>query len=202
MRASSARRDRIVWTHEVDAHQVGGSGGHVSVHLAERFPQLRFTITDLPETVDVARREFAKRELDPSIASRIDFYAADFFTTTTTTTTEGDIYLLRKILHDWPFDAAHTILQGLVDAIQPGASILVMDTILPRAGTTSARHEALLRVRDLTMMQSFNSRERELDDWLGLFGSTRPRLELRRTTLPAGSAMAVMELVRESESSI
>ena len=44
-----------------------------------------------------------------------------------------------------------------------------METVLPKPGTIAVTQEALLRVRDLTMRQTFNSKEREMEDWEGLF---------------------------------
>lgn len=75
-----------------------------------------------------------------------------------------------------------------------------MDTILPPpSGSASILSEAKLRVRDLTMAQSFNSEERELSDWEELFGSTTPKLKLKEYKQPFGSAMAIM-VVQKDES--
>ena len=60
--------------------------------------------------------------------------------------------------------------------------------------------EALLRVRDLTMMQAFNSRERELGEFEELFGQTADeegRLVLRNLVKPPGSMLSVMEVAYE-----
>lgn len=70
-----------------------------------------------------------------------------------------------------------------------------MDTILPLAGEMAPGQEAMLRVKDLTMAQSFNSKEREWEEWEELFGSTEPRLRVESWRQPFGSAMAVMEVV-------
>jgi hypothetical protein len=83
-----------------------------------------------------------------------------------------------------------------------------MEAVLPTPGSVPAPEEALLRVRDLTMMQAFNSREREMDDWEQLFaavsreenasaavaGAAAGRLVLKRLMKPFGSIMSVMEV--------
>lgn len=60
---------------------------------------------------------------------------------------------------------------GLASALKCGDSrrpshvhLVIMDTILPLPGEVDARREAVLRVRDPTTPQAFNSRERELED--------------------------------------
>ena len=73
-----------------------------------------------------------------------------------------------------------------------------MDTVLPIPGSISAAEEALLRVRDLTMIQTFNSKERELGEFEELFEQAKDQggcLALVNLRKPAGSVMSVMEVV-------
>ena len=65
----------------------------------------------------------------------------------------------------------------------------------------SVVEEALLRVRDLTMMQTFNSRERELGEFEELFARAADgegRLVLKNLVRPAGSMLSVMEVAYEA----
>lgn len=123
---------------------------------------------------------------------RIRFQGQDFFTPQAIK--DADVYLLRMILHDWPYTQAVTILRHLVDALKPGARLIIMDTVLPRPGSIRATQEAVLRVRDLTMWQAFNSKERELDDWMALFAAVDPMLRIKAVVQPPGSSMAIMEV--------
>ena len=73
-----------------------------------------------------------------------------------------------------------------------------MDTVLPPPGSTGIVEEALLRVRDLTMIQAFNSRERELQEFIDLFAQADGGdgcLVLRKMVKPPGSVMSVLEVV-------
>jgi 6-hydroxytryprostatin B O-methyltransferase len=177
-------------------NQVGGSTGQVSALLATHHPSLHFTVQDLPDTV--ANGPAALSTLSHDIASRITFAPHDFFTAQPLS---ADLYFLRKILHDWSSEQAKSILQHLATAMKsrPGARLVVMDTILPRPGELAPVQEAMLRVRDLTMAQSFNSKERALGEWEELFGSTKPKLSMKSWKQPLGSAMAVMEVVVAGE---
>lgn len=95
-----------------------------------------------------------------------------------------------------------------------------MDAIMPEPGSLSSVEEAGLRVRDLTMLEVFSSRERGVGDWEGVVGrigvgalgdeeqgvlerkeegmGMRRKLVLERTVRPRGSLLGVMVLgVRE-----
>ena len=74
-----------------------------------------------------------------------------------------------------------------------------MDTVLPTPGSVPRMQEAMLRVRDLTMLQAFNAKERELEDWTALVGSVRPRLGIKGVVQPKGSVMAVIEVGLEGD---
>ena len=73
---------------------------------------------------------------------------------------------------------------------------------MPEPGSLSSVEEAGLRVRDLTMLEVFNSRERGVGDWEGVVGRVGREgggeLVVERTVRPGGSWLGVMVLgVRE-----
>lgn len=76
-----------------------------------------------------------------------------------------------------------------------------MDTVLPAPGSVPVSVERIVRVRDLTMMQAFNSKERDLEDWENLLAATDPNLQLVNVVQPFGSAMSVLEVVCSSHNS-
>ncbi|PHH68066.1 hypothetical protein CDD80_286 [Ophiocordyceps camponoti-rufipedis] len=150
--------------HVVD---VGGSTGGVSASLAEAYPFFTFTVQDLPETTRLGPAAMAS--LPEDLSRRISFQEHDFFTAQPT---PADVYLVRLILHDWPREEAILILSHLSSSLQtqckPGSRILIMDTVLPAPGAVPLSREAKLRCRDMTMLASFNSGERELEEWEAL----------------------------------
>ena len=102
------------------------------------------------------------------------------------------------IIHDWPTAEATQIIRNLVDSMKPGGKLIIMDTVLPRPGSVPAATEAALRVRDLSMMQVHNSKERELDEWVALLKEGGDgRLRLQDVVQPFGNLMSVLEVVRE-----
>jgi 6-hydroxytryprostatin B O-methyltransferase len=102
------------------------------------------------------------------------------------------------ILHDWPDHEAVTILKNIVKAMDKTKSrLLIMDTVLPKPGSVPVSVERIVRARDLTMMQAFNSKERDLEEWKELVDAAvvdAVRLQLVKVVQPFGSAMSVLEL--------
>lgn len=138
-----------------------------------------------------------------SVRNRITCQAHNFFTLQPVV--GANVYLLRMILHDWADEESIQILRNLLPALvaNPASRLLIMDTVLPvPEENEDPTHEAMLRVRDLTMMQAFNSHERELADWERLLdeaGKTDEetlgvRLVLMGVKKPFGSVMSVLEV--------
>ncbi|PSN62389.1 hypothetical protein BS50DRAFT_638035 [Corynespora cassiicola Philippines] len=167
---------------------VGGSTGHASAVLAEKFPNLFFIVQDLPETLENLDHVTSSK---PDLTGRLQFMPHDFFTPQPVT--HADIYLLRMIIHDWPDETAVKILSHIRDALKKTSSrIIIMDTVLPQPGAMSLLQERQLRVRDLTMMQVFNAKEREYESWSDLLA--KAGLVIKDLQQPEGSNMAVLEV--------
>lgn len=101
------------------------------------------------------------------------------------------------IIHDWPDAESIAILRNIVDSLRPGGKILIMDTVLPAPGTGPRTIEAALRVRDLAMMETHNSKERELEEWNALLKAADTRLCINSVSQPVGSMMAMLEVTRD-----
>lgn len=171
---------------------MGGSTGGAAIALAKAFPQLTFVVQDLPGNADSGRKAAAE-SLTADVASRLTFQAHDF--TQPQPVRGADAYLLRMILHDWPDGEAAKILRNIVAAMDKvNSRLLIMDTVLPMPGSVPVSVERIVRVRDLTMIQAFNSKERDLDDWKDLLAAADPHLQLVRVVQPFGSAMSVLEV--------
>lgn len=96
------------------------------------------------------------------------------------------------ILHDWAKPDAAKILSHIAAAMSADSTLLIMDTILPDPGEVPVTVERVLRVRDLAMMQGFNSKERTLDDWTELLAAADEGLLLADVKQPAKSHMSLL----------
>ena len=171
-------------------YQVGGSSGHASIALANAYPQLKFIVQDLPESIANAPA------LPSTLSSRITFMEHSFFSPQVIE--HAKVYLLRMILHDWPDAEARMILQNHAGVLRGNSRLIIMDTVLPTPGSVPTNEESLALYRDLTMMQMFNSKERYLSDWKALCEGVEVeggKLVLESVKKPYGSVMSIMEVV-------
>jgi SAM-dependent methyltransferase len=107
--------------HVVD---VGGGNGALLAGILRANPRARGTVCDLEAGLSGARQYLEAH----GVADRCNLVAGSFFESVPA---GADVYLLRLILHDWPDDAARTILAACRRAMRPGAQLLVIDTVLP-----------------------------------------------------------------------
>jgi hypothetical protein len=73
----------------------------------------------------------------------------------------GDVYLLSRILHDWPDDKATTILANCRKATKEDATLLIRDNVL-------TDRDELGSQLDLTMMIMTGGEERTESEWRNL----------------------------------
>lgn len=125
---------------------VGGSKGHVSLHLARIFPDLKFIVQDLPEVIDGAANQplpSLTQDDDAAIKDRIEFVPHNMFEEQPIK--DADVYLLRYVLHDWGDKYCIDIIRNLVPALKRGARIVVQDHVLPEPGTMGLLQEMQMR---------------------------------------------------------
>lgn len=147
---------------------IGGSKGHVSVHLAGRFPHLKFVVQDLPAVVNGAAAK-----IPPELSDRVKINSHDMFKEQPAN--NAAVYMLRYVLHDWPDKYCLKVLRNLVPALSKGAVVVVQDHLLPEPGTLSLLQEMQMRSMDCIMLSLFNARERDADDWKRLFSAADQR---------------------------
>jgi hypothetical protein len=96
----------------------------MSQSIAEKYPKLKFIVQDL-------EKQGESVQIPTHLQDRISFMTHDFFTTQPVT---ADAYIMRMICHDWPDDLSSQILGHLVPALQDGARIILIETIVPEPG--------------------------------------------------------------------
>ncbi|KAF1733900.1 O-methyltransferase bik3 [Beauveria bassiana] len=171
---------------------IGGSGGHDSFFLAEKFPELSIVVEDLPE----AQASFNKHQPE-ALKDRVSFVAHDFFKPQTV---QPDIFLIKLILHDWPDEECVKILRGLVPAMRPGTRVFFLDFVgkqeselgqppMPRS------IQQMGTATDLRMMALFNAEERPAEAWRGIFKAADERFDIVRLEANPLSFFVVIEAV-------
>lgn len=117
---------------------IGGSRGHVSVHLAQEFKHLKFVVQDMAEVV-----KGAETGVPEEVADRVSFMNHDMFTEQPAL--NAAVYLLRFVLHDWSDKYCIKILQQLIPALQRGARVVIQDHLLSDPGSLTLLQEMQIR---------------------------------------------------------
>ena len=157
------------------AVDIGGSQGTLLAGLLSRHPEGRGILFDLPDLVAQVR---------PNLADdRIEAIGGDFFKSVP----EGDLYLLKLILHDWTDAQSEAILANIRKATRPGGHVAIIESVLPE---TPAPHPGYLM--DLNMMVMTGGRERTASEFGALLDHTGFNVE--RVTLTP-SLLSVVEAV-------
>ena len=125
----------------------GGQGSLLAAVLAAR-PGLRGVLLDRPPVVEMARGRLEAA----GVAGRCDLVAGDFFAAVPA---GGDVYLLKKVLHDWGDEDARAILARCRAAMPDTGRLLVAEPVVPEGNRPS---EA--KWLDLLMLVYAGGRER------------------------------------------
>jgi hypothetical protein len=137
----------------------GGHGELLSVILTVN-RSLQGTIFDLAHAASGAQQLLKQQNLD----GRANFIAGSFFSTVP----EGDILLLKSILHDWDTGHCDTLLQVCATHLGPSGQLLIVERMLPDQVSVLPGHQAICR-SDLNMLVGTGGRERtyaEYEDML------------------------------------
>src|SRR3546814_176009 len=117
---------------------VGGGRGSLLITLLQRNPAARGLLFDLPHVAAGAAAPIR----DAGLEDRCRIVSGDFLDRVPA---GGDLYLVKKVIHDWDDERARTILANCRAAIADGGSILVMAEVIlpgngPAFGTLLAPH--------------------------------------------------------------
>ncbi|MFF2520742.1 methyltransferase [Streptomyces liangshanensis] len=171
---------RLIDTTGVErAVDVGGGNGSLVHALMAAHPDLSGVVLDLPSQVEQARARIGELGLQ----DRLTAETGDFFEAVP----EGDLLLLRYILHDWDDESARRILTRCREALRPGGRLLVMELTVGELGGPSIGPS-----QDLNMMVLFGGRERTSDEYGALFASVGLKLVSSTHT---NSPMTILEAV-------
>lgn len=139
---------------------VGGGIGDLLLAILGACPTSQGILVDLPKPITRAEK------LGAAMGSRFSAISSDFFTHVPP---NGDLYILKNVLHDWPDDSARLILTNVRRNIQActDARLLIIENI-----TTDGRESLSIALMDLSLMMLTNGRERDADQYERLLHDT------------------------------
>jgi hypothetical protein len=139
------------------AIDIGGGHGALIAALLLAHPQLSGLVFDLPEVAAAADRHLAAAGL----AARARSVAGDMFMQVPG---NGDLYLLKSVLHNWDDAACVAILRTCRRAMADHARLLVIERVVPPGNDSS---EA--KLFDINMLVVLGGRERTEREYRRLF---------------------------------
>lgn len=142
---------------------IGGSKGSKSLAILKRHPHLKALVVDRTQVIAGAAEYWQGRE-DTALLQRISYTAGDVLASVPQAQGSKDIYLLSAVLHGFGDDECIAALRNVANAAGSGATIAVMEIVMPDA------HADLASVAfDMQMFMATRGRERTLAEWRRLF---------------------------------
>ncbi|XP_031140504.1 probable bifunctional dTTP/UTP pyrophosphatase/methyltransferase protein isoform X2 [Sander lucioperca] len=140
------------------ACDLGGCTGAMAYEFTKAHPGLSVTVFDLPAVVEMSEH-FRPLHTD----NRVSFVAGDFFKDELP---KADLYILARILHDWPDEKVCILLSKIANACTAGCAVLIAETVLD--GQTP--YSALQSLNMLAQTEGLERTESQYADLLSKYG--------------------------------
>jgi precorrin-6B methylase 2 len=129
--AATAIAEKFPWKQYKTFVDVGAAQGAVPVQVAKAHPHLTGGNFDLPE-VDPIFNEYVQAH---GLSQRLKFYPGDFFKDPLP---KADVYIMGHILHDWDLAEKKQLLVKCYEALPPGGSLIVYESLIDDERRTNA----------------------------------------------------------------
>lgn len=148
------------FSHIVD---VGGGEGYFLAALLQKHKKIRGTLFDQPAVVTEAEELFKRK----NVAKRVKIVGGDFFKKLPC---DGDAYIFCRVLLNWDDEDAKILLNNCHKHMQPGATLLIIDFVVPPKSHPTYK---MVAASDLNMLACANSAFRTKAEWLELIRKTK-----------------------------
>ena len=157
---------------------VGGGHGALLASILLANSGVKGVLFDQPAVVESARAQIESA----GIGGRCTLVAGDFFEAVPA---GGDVYVLKRIIHDWDDERSVAILKRCRRAMAGGGKLLVVEDLLSPGDEPS-----LSKLVDVVMMTILPGRERTVDEYRTLLRTAG--FDLSRI-VPTASSKSVIE---------
>ena len=142
---------------------VGGGHGQLLSAILARHAHLSGVLFDLPSSIPTIRSGAA------GYLPRTEFIGGNFFESVPH---GADIYLMKKIIHDWNDEQAIVILRNCRDAMAPHGKVLIAETIVPDGNEPNP-----IKLIDVNMLVVTGGKERTQAEYAALLAAAGLGLE-------------------------
>lgn len=159
-------------SHVVD---VGGGHGQLLSAILTRHPNLTGALFDREAGI-------ASATVGASEAARTKLIAGNFFDSVPA---GADVYVLKKVIHDWDDDRAARILKNCRDAMSPNGKVLIAETLVPPGDNPDT-----IKFIDVIMLAITGGKERTEGEYGRLLAKAGLRLD---RVLPTKAPISVLD---------
>ncbi len=166
------------FNHIVD---VGAGVGGLLAQIVHTYPTKQGTLYELPHVQEMAKNYIEKQGL----TNRINVVTGSFLESVVQ---GGDLYILKRILHDWNDEVCTTILKNCRRAMSNNSRLVIFDCIVPDGPGYDISKDI-----DIIMMVIFGGKERTKKEFEILFEKTGFKLD--KITTIQGTMLSAIEAV-------
>ncbi len=159
-------------------YDIGGGKGHFLTALLQKFPNLSATLFELPEVISSL-----EKTTTPFALSSGDFFKA--------LPANGDLYLMKSVLHDWDDNQAIQILRNCSKAMNEKSRLLIIEIVL-QPGNSSLYANSM----DLLMLAITGGKERSLSSFEKMLDASGLILE---NIYPTSTEFSILEVKKCQE---
>jgi O-methyltransferase domain len=152
---------------------IGGGRGHLLRAILEASPATKGILFDLPHVVN---------EASDLASSRLTLQGGDFFKDALP---KCDAYILMEVIHDWPDKEAVTILRAVRQAAPPGATLFLIEAIVPEGPEPDWS-----KILDIHMLTLLGGKQRTLKEYKALLGQANFGL---KEAIDTGTGISIIE---------
>ena len=137
---------------------VAGGNGTLLATILAAAPAARGVLFDTGHVIEAARSVLRGR----GVLDRCELVGGDYFASVPA---GGDVYVLSRVLHNWDDARCQTLLRNCHEAMNPGATLLILEHLIPDDGAL-----APALALDVNMLTLFGGRERDWTEFRSLLG--------------------------------
>ena len=157
---------------------IGGGSGALLSAILHREPGTSGVVFDAPRVADLAR----ERIREEGLTDRCSVVGGDFFDEVPA---DGDLYVLKWVLHNWSDERAGDLLRSCGRAMREDSKLVIIESVLPSDGTVHPGN-----AMDLSMLVLLGGRERTEEEFAALLEGAGLRLD---RVVPTGAPYSLVE---------
>lgn len=138
------------YSHIVD---VGGGIGGLLAAILNKYPNHQATLYELPHLAPLAENYLKEKNL----ADKVQVATGSFLDSVVS---GGNLYILKRIMHDWNDEICIKILKNCYKAMDNNAHLIIFDCIIPDGNSYDISKDI-----DIIMMTIFGGKERTKKDF-------------------------------------